>query len=125
MAGEHRCHSAETALAPALQQTVQENLSVGKLKPGSGQGAAVRSIREGIEKEPAMPGGRRLQERGGGVAGVHNGVKRDRTRCSGFGLKEGQIRLNIRSEVFYIGDGKILAQAAQRGGECPIPGRPG
>lgn len=57
--------------------------------------------------------------------GVHNGVKRDRTRGSGFGLKEGQFRLNIRSGVFYSGDGKILAQAAQRGGECPIPGRPG
>lgn len=35
----------------------ERNLSVGKLKPGPVQGAAVRSIREGIEKEPAMPGG--------------------------------------------------------------------
>lgn len=71
VAGEHRCRPAETAPALALHQTVQGNLSVGKLKPSPVQGAAVRSIREGIEKEPAMPGGWRVQERGGGVAGGH------------------------------------------------------
>jgi len=41
----------------------------------------------------------------------------DRTRRSSFKLKEGTFRLDIRDK-FFTGR---LAQAAQRGGRCPIP----
>ena len=44
----------------------------------------------------------------------------DCTRGNDFKLKEGRNRL--KEKVFYSKRGEALAQVAQRGGRCPIPG---
>jgi len=46
----------------------------------------------------------------------------DRTRGNGFKLKEGR-QTSYREEIFYSEGGESLAQIAQRGGRCPIPGK--
>jgi len=46
----------------------------------------------------------------------------NRTRGNGFQQKENRFRLDIKEELFYHEGGETLAQVAQRGGRCPIPG---
>jgi len=46
----------------------------------------------------------------------------DRTRSNGFKLKESKLRLNIKKKFSYDKGGETLAQVAQRGGRCPLPG---
>jgi len=45
------------------------------------------------------------------------------SRSNGFKLGEGRFRLDIRNLLFYLEGDETLAQVAQRGGRCPIPGR--
>jgi len=44
------------------------------------------------------------------------------TKDNGFKLKEGRFRLAIRKKFITMRVVKPLAQVAQRGGRCPIPG---
>jgi len=46
----------------------------------------------------------------------------DRTRGNGFKLREGRIQTGYKEEIFYHEGGETLAQVAQRGGGCPMPG---
>jgi len=46
----------------------------------------------------------------------------NRTRGNGFKVKEGRFRLAIKEKFFYDKGGETLAQVAQRGSGCPIPG---
>jgi len=46
----------------------------------------------------------------------------DRTRRNGFKQREGRFTLDKRENFFYAEGGETLAQVAQRGGRCPIPG---
>jgi len=41
---------------------------------------------------------------------------------SGYKLKERRFRLHIKKKFFYSKAGAALAQVAQRGSGCPIPG---
>mgnify|MGYP001856599210 CR=1 FL=1 len=46
----------------------------------------------------------------------------NRTRGSGFKIKKGGFRLDIRKKVFYSQGDETLEQAAQRGDGRPVPG---